>query len=99
MTERQWTALNRMANATNGDRWDYRGWTSYGGKNTFVDFTISRRTAGTTEAFEVRDREGEGMWYLFEIDNLNEFKGASNFLRLAYKVYSDKFLYVACATP
>jgi len=92
MTEQQWTALNQMANATNSDRWDYRGWTSIGGKNTFVDFTISRMTADATEAFEVRDREGEGMWYLFKGDNLADFKGSANFLRLAYKVYSDRFL-------
>lgn len=92
MTEQQWTALNQMSNATNSDRWDYRGWTSIGGKNTFVDFTISRITADTTEAFEVRDIEGEGIWFLFKRDNLADFKGSANFLRLAYKVYSDRFL-------
>ena len=92
MTEEQWTALNQMSNATHSDRWDARGWTSIGGKNTFFDFTISRMTADTTEAFEVRDREGEGMWYLFKGDNLADFKGSANFLRLAYKVYSDRFL-------
>lgn len=92
MTEQQWTALNQMSNATNSNRWEFRGWTSIGGKNTFVDFTISRMDADGVEAFEVRDREGEGMWYLFERDNLTAFQGASNFLRLAYKVYSDRFL-------
>ena len=92
MTEQQWTALKQMSNATNDDRWDYRGWTSIGGKNTFVDFTISRTASDTTEAFEVRDREGECIWYLFKGDNLANFKGSANFLRLAYKVYSDRFL-------
>ena len=92
MTEQQWTTLNQMSNATNSDRWDYRGWTSYGSKNIFVDFTIARMTADSTEAFEIRDYEGERIWYLFEGDNLTAFQGASNFLRLVYKVYSDRFL-------
>ena len=69
MTEQQWTALNQMSNATNGDRWEFLGWTSIGGQNTFANFTIARMNVDTTEAFEVRDREGEGVWYLFKGDN------------------------------
>ena len=92
MTEQQWTALNQMSNATNGDRWEFLGWTSIGGQNTFANFTIARMNVDTTEAFEVRDREGEGVWYLFKGDNFADFKGSAKFLRLAYKVYSDRFL-------
>ena len=96
MTEQQWTALKQMSNATNGDRWDYCGWVTIEHASLYLNFTISRsetlQRIIPNEAFEIRDREFGRTWYLFKEDNLDDFKGVSNFLRLAYKVYSDKFL-------